>query len=39
VAFDPKFAKVYLGEKKLLLTVLREGDKTLFDLAMKQIAI
>ena len=39
MAFDPKFAKIYLGEKKLLLTVLREGDKTLFDLAMKQIAI
>ena len=39
VAFDPKFAKVYLGEKKLLLTVLREGDATLFELAKKRIAI
>ena len=39
VAFDPEFAKVYLAEKRLLLDVLGEGDKTLFDLAMKQIAI
>ena len=39
VAFDPEFAKVYLAEKRLLLDVLDDGDKTLFDLAMKQIAI
>lgn len=39
VAFDPEFAKVYLAEKRLLLDVLGDGDKTLFDLAMKQIAI
>jgi (p)ppGpp synthase/HD superfamily hydrolase len=39
VAFDPEFAKVYLAEKRLLLEVLGDGDKTLFDLAMKQIAI
>lgn len=39
VAFDPEFAKVYLAEKRLLLDVLGDGDKTLFDLAMKQITI
>jgi (p)ppGpp synthase/HD superfamily hydrolase len=39
VAFDPEFAKIYLAEKRLLLDVLVDGDKTLFDLAMKQIAI
>ena len=39
VAFDPEFAKTYLAEKRLLLDVLGDGDKTLFDLAMKQIAI
>lgn len=39
VAFDPEFAKIYLAEKRLLLDVLGDGDKTLFNLAMKQIAI
>lgn len=27
---DPKFAKVYLAEKRLLLEVLKEGDETLW---------
>ena len=27
---DPEFAKVYLAEKRLLLDVLRHGDKTLW---------
>ena len=30
VELDPSFAKVYLAEKKLLLEVLVEGDKTLW---------
>lgn len=30
---DPNFAKVYLAEKRLLLEVLKEGDKTLWDKA------
>lgn len=30
VAHDPKFAKVYLREKALLLEVLIEGDRSLF---------
>lgn len=30
---DPEFAKVYLHEKRLLLEVLREGDKTLWNMA------
>ena len=33
VQHDPKFAVTYLAEKKLLLEVLREGDKTLWDMA------
>lgn len=33
VQFDPAFAKTYLAEKRLLLTVLREGDPTLWDRA------
>lgn len=30
---DPKFAKVYLAEKKLLLDVLKDGDQTLWQRA------
>lgn len=33
VGFDPKFAAVYMAEKKLLLKVLTEGDKQLFEVA------
>jgi len=36
IIFDPKFAKVYMAEKKLLLEVLKEGDNTLWKEA-KQI--
>lgn len=32
---DPSFAKIYLAEKRLLLEVLKEGDKTLWDRANK----
>ncbi|WP_297478351.1 HD domain-containing protein [Ferrovum sp.] len=32
---DPKFAKVYIGEKKLLLEVLAEGDPALFSEAQR----
>jgi len=32
---DPNFAKVYLKEKGLLLEVLKEGDKTLYNMALK----
>ncbi len=32
-AHDPKFAKVYLAEKRLLLEVLREGDPVLWQIA------
>jgi len=35
VAHDPKFARVYLIEKALLLEVLREGDATLWSAAYK----
>lgn len=31
VKHDPKFAKVYLPEKRLLLSVLKEGDQRLWD--------
>lgn len=31
VKHDPKFAKVYLPEKRLLLGVLKEGDQRLWD--------
>ncbi len=34
---DPKFAKVYLEEKRALLEVLVEGDKTLYDMAMRMV--
>lgn len=34
---DPKFALVYLEEKKLLLEVLKEGDPVLWQMAKKQI--
>ena len=33
VKHDPNFAKVYLREKRLLLEVLKEGDKTLWNKA------
>lgn len=33
VALDPKFAKVYMAEKKLLLDVLKEGDSSLYKIA------
>ena len=33
VAFDPKFAKVYMAEKTKLLDVLGDGDSTLFKIA------
>ncbi len=33
IQFDPKFAKVYMAEKRLLLGVLSEGDATLLELA------
>lgn len=32
-AHDPKFAKVYMEEKKLLLEVLTEGDERLYNIA------
>ncbi|SNR99825.1 HD domain-containing protein [Humidesulfovibrio mexicanus] len=37
VAFDPKFAAVYLEEKRRLLEVLREGDAGLWAIA-KELA-
>lgn len=33
VQFDPKFAEVYLEEKRLLLEVMDKGDKQLYDVA------
>jgi (p)ppGpp synthase/HD superfamily hydrolase len=39
VAYDPKFAKIYLAEKRLLLEVLKEGDKTLWALAWPQLSL
>lgn len=33
VQFDPKFAEVYLEEKRLLLEVMDKGDKQLYTLA------
>ena len=35
VKYDPNFARVYLREKRLLLDVLKEGDKTLWKKANK----
>ena len=35
VARDPKFARIYLQEKQLLLQVLREGDSTLWQVAFQ----
>jgi len=35
VGNDPKFAKVYLKEKELLLAVLTRGNKTLYDKAVQ----
>lgn len=37
VEYDPKFAKVYLEEKRLLLEVMTQADRQLWDLAMKQV--
>lgn len=37
VEHDPKFAKVYLKEKSLLLEVLTRGDKRLYDAAHKTL--
>lgn len=31
--YDPEFAKVYLTEKRALLEVLKDGDKTLWEMA------
>lgn len=36
VEHDPKFAKVYLEEKRLLLPVLKGGDEWLWKIAMEQ---
>ncbi|MCP4875956.1 MAG: bifunctional (p)ppGpp synthetase/guanosine-3',5'-bis(diphosphate) 3'-pyrophosphohydrolase [Gammaproteobacteria bacterium] len=33
VKFDPGFAKTYMGEKRQLLKVLREGDRRLYAMA------
>lgn len=33
VQFDPKFAEVYLEEKRLLLEVMDKGNRELYDLA------
>lgn len=35
---DPKFAKVYMAEKRLLLEVLRDGDKTLLQRAEQMVS-
>lgn len=35
--FDPRFAKVYMREKRALLEVLKEGDATLFAIATEII--
>jgi len=32
---DPGFAKIYMAEKKRLLVVLREGNPTLYAMAME----
>ena len=37
VAHDPKFADVYLAEKRLLLEVMHRGDSTLMEMARRQI--
>jgi guanosine-3',5'-bis(diphosphate) 3'-pyrophosphohydrolase len=37
VAHDPKFAKIYLEEKRLLLEVLTEADKDLLDIALNML--
>ena len=39
VAHDPKFAKIYLEEKRLLLDVLTKADASLVDVARNQITI
>jgi (p)ppGpp synthase/HD superfamily hydrolase len=39
VQHDPKFAKVYLEEKRLLLEVLTEADPRLLELARSQTAL
>ncbi len=37
-ACDPEFAKIYMYEKRLLLGVLVEGNRDLFDLAVKIVS-
>jgi hypothetical protein len=34
---DPKFARVFLAEAKMLLEVLGDGDRTLFQRAQREI--
>jgi (p)ppGpp synthase/HD superfamily hydrolase len=36
--YDPEFAKVYMQEKRELIDVLTKGDKTLWQMANKQIS-
>lgn len=38
VAYDPGFAKVYMGEKRQLLEVLKEGDETLLKIATNMVS-
>lgn len=37
IMYDPKFAKVYMEEKRLLLEVLGDGDKMLFTIADRMV--
>jgi (p)ppGpp synthase/HD superfamily hydrolase len=39
VKHDEKFAKTYLEEKRLLLAVMHNGDRTLFAEAMKHVGV
>ena len=39
IEHDPKFARVYMKEKELLLEVLKEGDVYLYEIAMEMIGI
>lgn len=39
VEHDPKFAKVYLAEARMLLDVLVKGDKSLRDRLLAQVAL
>jgi len=38
IEYDPKFAKTYIAEKKLLLDVLADGNKTLLNSALAIIS-